>query len=198
MSFFSGPDPIAPRYVLSQSDHRVLRYVHPGRKNYKLATEIYDLSYSGVSFYASHRLAPEVGDTLSLEFIIPNKRQIACFGKVVRVEKVRSYRLTSEANSHRIGVRFVSLPNTYKDWLETSVAEALVGMPVVQPVNSSAWGGYSFDLPQIELPKLGRGVTVLLASIAVAAGSQFMIKYLKDSVERNQKDGYFNFPTNRK
>lgn len=110
----------APRYVLRPGDSEVVRFMVKGRgSEQSFKTAMSDISSSGMAFTIASFKAPRIGDSVALEFKVPNARQIACYGKVVRIEEVKS---TSSMHMVKVGIAFEQMLPSYRKLLEEQLA----------------------------------------------------------------------------
>ena len=115
----------APRYVLSTGDDRHLRFAPMSSRGRATQAAIRDLSESGLAFSITGTTlenVPEEGEMLKIEFIVPDRGQIACFGTVMRVETLSEWDPEwGDRTSILVGVAFRNLPKAYQRLLGASI-----------------------------------------------------------------------------
>lgn len=77
----------APRYILQPEDNTLIRVAGPLQTPWEEATEIQDVSLSGLAFTAPTELCPILGELIKVQFALPQAAQMACFGLVTRLER---------------------------------------------------------------------------------------------------------------
>lgn len=75
-----------PRYVLTESDSRFLCFISHRNRKRSYAVNFTNISTTGLAFVIEDVLAPDLGEFIKLEFTVPGYEQIACIGRVVRLE----------------------------------------------------------------------------------------------------------------
>ncbi len=78
----------SPRYVLQVKDKKILRYAPYPRGNRTFFTEVLNLSETGMAFTVPFLDAPQMSESIMVEFSTPNNESFACFAKVQRVQKL--------------------------------------------------------------------------------------------------------------
>src|SRR5690242_20320515 len=94
----------APRYKLTTTDNAQIRFA--SSRNKKIVhTKLFDISESGIAFLTPFRQAPRIGEIIKIEFAPPGSVQIACLGKVIRIEEPRQdSELSKTTNLAKVGV----------------------------------------------------------------------------------------------
>ena len=112
----------AGRYLLQQEDNKIVRFLVKGRPRREvLDTEVSDLSIHGLSFTVPLYKAPHLGESVALEFYVPDDGKIAVFGRTVRIEELKGITTGSGMTLVKVGVEFFGLPASYRQLLETRV-----------------------------------------------------------------------------
>lgn len=95
-----------PRYVLIPQDNTLVRVAGPRQTPWEEATEIQNISLSGLAFTAPPDLCPIVGEFIKIQFQVPGTGPtagtMACHGLVTRLE-------TKNASTILVGVQFKRL-----------------------------------------------------------------------------------------
>ncbi len=95
-----------PRYVLIPQDNTLVRVAGPRQTPWEEATEIQNISLSGLAFTAPPDLCPIVGEFIKIQFQVPGTGptagSMACHGLVTRLE-------TKNANTILVAVQFKKL-----------------------------------------------------------------------------------------
>jgi hypothetical protein len=76
------------RYVLLAEDNTLIRIAGPHQVPWDEATEIQNISLSGLAFTAPLELCPLIGELVKIQFEIPGSVQTACLGMVIRLDKL--------------------------------------------------------------------------------------------------------------
>ncbi|MBC7740979.1 MAG: PilZ domain-containing protein [Bdellovibrionaceae bacterium] len=92
----------APRYILDTVDNNLIRLSGAERRSWEEATEIKDISLTGLSFTAPADLSPQLGEMVKIQFSVPGSEQMACYAVTIRIERTSSY-------ENLIGVHFFKL-----------------------------------------------------------------------------------------
>lgn len=92
----------SPRYTLLPQDQCLIRVAGPKQTPWEEGTEIYNISKTGLCFTAPEILLPNMNESIRIQFDVPGSEQMACYAKVVRIEKV-----TQDVSM--VGVEFDSL-----------------------------------------------------------------------------------------
>lgn len=79
----------ATRYVLNTQDLSLIRYAGPRSEPWEEGTQIQDISTSGLSFTTPESLTPQIGERIRVQFHVPGSIEMACYGRVVRLEEHR-------------------------------------------------------------------------------------------------------------
>ena len=77
-----------PRYILQPDDNSLIRVAGPHQIPWEEATEIQNISLSGLAFTAPSDLCPLIGEIVRIQFEVPGSVQTACLGLVTRLEKI--------------------------------------------------------------------------------------------------------------
>jgi hypothetical protein len=105
----------APRYVLKSAELRNMRFATMETRGLSTATEVMNLSESGLAFQLETGRPPEEGDILKVEFPIPGETQIACFATVVRVDEFTDWDpKIGERRFNVVGLKFRHLPDGHR------------------------------------------------------------------------------------
>jgi hypothetical protein len=95
-----------PRYILQPQDNNLIRVSGPRQIPWDEATEIKNISVSGLAFTAPAELCPIVGEFIKIEFHVPGdgpgSGPMACQGLVVRLE-------TRSPSTILVGIQFKKL-----------------------------------------------------------------------------------------
>jgi hypothetical protein len=95
-----------PRYILQPQDNNLIRVSGPRQIPWDEATEIKNISVSGLAFTAPAELCPIVGEYIKIEFHVPGNGPgsgpMACQGLVVRLE-------TRKPSTILVGIQFKKL-----------------------------------------------------------------------------------------
>lgn len=108
----------APRYILQAEDNTLIRVAGPHQTPWEEATEISDLSFSGLSFTAPSELCPILGECIKIQFEVPGSKQMACYGMVARLD-------LSNPTTSLVGVQFIKLELPHRIVLAQSLAKKL-------------------------------------------------------------------------
>ncbi|MCC6277584.1 MAG: PilZ domain-containing protein [Oligoflexia bacterium] len=114
----------SPRYRLRHEDVKVIRFV--SRRAGRISTTyMYDISESGVAFLTSLKLAPQVGEVIKMDFSPMGSMQIACLGKVIRIEEPsKGTNWARFPDTVKVGVAFFKLPKPYRRILNNALGHA--------------------------------------------------------------------------
>lgn len=116
--------PRAPRYTIQVSDNHIVRFAHQPRGSKAMHTRIIDLSESGMAFIVPVLSAPKLDENIKIEFNAPNCDPVACFAKVVRVQKHQSYNSVGQAQVFRlIAVEFQNLHNKQREQIAQGLTQ---------------------------------------------------------------------------
>lgn len=122
----------APRYILASSDNQTLRFVTVKNPSRALQTQLINVSESGLGFIIDLGSAPQLGESIKMEFAIPGGEQIAWFGKVVRLEEQAAGPWWSEhLHAHEpikavVGIQFQALPDVHRHAIRSHLHEKFV------------------------------------------------------------------------
>ena len=78
----------SPRYVLQMKDKKIMRYATFPRSQRTFNTEVLNLSETGMAFTVPFLDAPQIHETIMVEFTPPDEKSFACYAKVLRVQKI--------------------------------------------------------------------------------------------------------------
>ena len=92
----------SPRYILQPQVNTLVRVAGPRQLPWEEGTEIRNISLSGLAFTAPSDLCPIVGEMIKIQFEVPHRAQMACFGLVTRLEPIGSKQML-------VGVQFQKL-----------------------------------------------------------------------------------------
>lgn len=108
----------SPRYILQPEDNTLIRVAGPLQTPWEEATEIQNISLSGLAFTAPPELCPLIGEFIKIQFMIPGSVQTACFGLVTRLDKV-------SPSTMLVGVEFKKLELTHRIVLTQALTKKL-------------------------------------------------------------------------
>lgn len=108
----------APRYILQPEDNTLIRVAGPQQTPWEEATEIQNISLTGLAFTAPPELCPLVGEVIKIQYEVPGSLQTACFGLVTRLDRVSSAMVL-------VGVEFKKLELAHRIVLAQSLARKL-------------------------------------------------------------------------
>lgn len=97
----------APRYILLPQDECLIRVAGPKQTPWEEGTEIRNISQSGLCFTAPDILLPKIGEYVRVQFEVPGSQQMACHGRVVRIDKLG-------VDSSLVGLEFDSLTSAQR------------------------------------------------------------------------------------
>jgi len=101
-----------------------MRFAGMETRGSSVATQVQDLSETGLSFTIHGELTPNEGDMLKVEFTVPGRNQIACFATVVRVEERTEWDPTLGDLSYNIvAIQFRNLPAAHHRALRVGLRE---------------------------------------------------------------------------
>lgn len=114
----------APRLKVSE-DKRRIRFTISGKQRKIFSTTIFDISETGISFISTQKLAPQIGDIISLEFAPVDSMKMACKARVVRVETPSKYSTWDRfPESIKVGLEYFNLPLAYQKMISESLEKA--------------------------------------------------------------------------
>ena len=115
----------APRYTLRPEDNQFVRFAKNSGRRKAFGTEILNISASGLAFSVHRDQLPRLGETITIEFEVPGKDQIACFGRVVRISEAHDEhgQWKSFSKSAVVAVQFVNLPRGHKKSIDDALLE---------------------------------------------------------------------------
>lgn len=108
----------SPRYILQPQDNTLIRVAGPKQVPWEEATEIKNISLTGLSFTAPTELCPLIGEMIKIQFEVPGGEQMACLGIVSRLQPTG----TSEM---LVGVHFHKLEIAHRVVLAQGIAKKL-------------------------------------------------------------------------
>jgi hypothetical protein len=108
----------SPRYILQPQDNTLIRVAGPRQLPWEEGTEIRNISLTGLAFTAPTDLCPIVGELIKIQFQVPAKTQMACFGLVTRLEPLGSSQIL-------VGVQFQKLEMPHRLVLLQGLAQRL-------------------------------------------------------------------------
>ena len=109
----------APRYTLKKHEQSQLRFARPRKSQQTFRSEIFDLSNNGIGFTAQGKLAPEVGESIVIEFKVPGGQYVSTFGEVARV--VPFQKESSNLQWFLVGVSFRNWPENNRNFLQRAL-----------------------------------------------------------------------------
>jgi hypothetical protein len=114
----------AARYRFKNDEYSMVRFM--SKKTGKiLGSKIFDISETGISFTTSHKLSPRIGELIKMDFSGLSSLQIACVGRVVRIEEPgKKSPWARFPDTVKIGVEFRDLPHTYRRLINESISDA--------------------------------------------------------------------------
>jgi hypothetical protein len=110
----------APRLELGHLDNKRMYFALDSEKGKKHATQVANISETGLAFVAKDYEAPSIGEMIKVEFTVPGEGKMAWFAKVVRVEEyydVRWWDPQDEFESPSevmVAVKYVDMPEKHK------------------------------------------------------------------------------------
>lgn len=108
----------SPRYILQPQDNTLVRVAGPRQLPWEEGTEIRNISLTGLVFTAPSDLCPIVGEVIKIQFEVPNKSQMACYGLVTRLEPLGRTQML-------VGVQFQKLEMPHRLVLLQGLAQKL-------------------------------------------------------------------------
>lgn len=101
----------SPRYVLRPLDNNIIRFVGPDQTPWEEATEVRDISVTGLAFTIPKGLEPKANESMAIEFEVPGKNDtMACFGLVKRIAEFNEKRVL-------VSVEFQKLSSSQRFYL---------------------------------------------------------------------------------
>lgn len=107
----------APRYTLRAHDAKGMRFSRKRKGAEIFDTEIVNISETGLAFRSLAEHAPNIGETIKVEFHVPGDRyQLAWFATVIWLETPfnMAYRRKEKVKA---GIQFHDLPRRHRDIL---------------------------------------------------------------------------------
>ena len=105
----------SPRYTLNAEDRKLIRYTRGPRKQKNIATEIINVSETGLAFIVDASMSPKRGEKIAVEFEVPGAQKMACYGHVIRVEEIKKQGVTVLHPKVMVAVNFVHLFESHED-----------------------------------------------------------------------------------
>lgn len=176
----------APRYVLKPEDYKRSRMKQMlDGETFPMVTEIHDVSKNGLSFKVAHHRAPRVGSIVALEFTIPNQRQIAWYGRVVRLESFAQdfeEGVVAYDQLVRVGVSFENLPKSFEKMISFQIEQIMAAdsLPANQRFsfeNATARLIYETTEKVLSAKQL---ITQLLVGTLCLVGAYFLVTRLQE------------------
>lgn len=116
--------PRAPRYVIAYGDTEVLRFAQLPKGSKTKHTRIVNISESGLAFLVPLHEAPELDETIKIEFTAPGSEAMACFAKVVRVELHTTYQRGERPQNFKlVAVEFSQIHPLQRQMLSQGLAD---------------------------------------------------------------------------
>lgn len=116
--------PRAPRYTVQVDDNHIVRFALQPKGSKAMHTRIINLSESGMAFIVPVLSAPKDDETIKIEFKAPHCDSMACFAKVVRIQKHISYNGHGQPQVFRmVAVEFQGLKEAQRRQLAEGLAE---------------------------------------------------------------------------
>ena len=116
--------PRAPRYSIFPEDRTVIRFAAKGNKEKSFSTTLINVSQSGLAFRVDQSLKPSLGDTIMVEFTVPGGEQMACHGRVVRIEEPQARdQWKNFTDEVIVAVHFYGLRGAHEKNLSTGLKE---------------------------------------------------------------------------
>lgn len=92
------------RYTLATEDNTLIRFAGPQRTPWEEATEVKNISLTGLAFTSPSDICPQLGEVIKIEFSIPGGQQTACYALVTRLEAFEKTRLLVAVKFHRLNL----------------------------------------------------------------------------------------------
>lgn len=159
----------APRYILLPQEKCLVRVAGPKQTSWEETTEIENISQTGLSFLAPEILLPRLGENIRIQFEVPGSRQMACFAKVVRIER-------KDQENSIIAVEFEAMNSSQR----LNLYRGLKGRSEIENENildhSLTFGGENFKAPRwmLWLFFISVGLSLYLSAYLLFALFQFL------------------------
>lgn len=115
----------SPRYRVKPHDGVSMRFFSAKKKRV-MPSQVVDISETGVAFTCSKKLMPQIGEVIKIEFNPPGGVQMACLGRVIRMEEPRESSTWAKfPDTIKVGVMFHGMPHAYKRVLSESLRGVL-------------------------------------------------------------------------
>jgi len=169
----------APRYTLSVSDRRLLRFKGENLADGTIEAEVFNLSMTGLAF-AVHRFdAPNLGEELKIEFAVPGGQTIAWYAQVVRIESQPEWQAeiggpVLKPEDVKVAVRFAALPAPFRRELQDSLRKRVTPeetdvIDLSKPVSDGSKTQSTALLPSETNLSTGELLKLILAGLALTA-----------------------------
>jgi hypothetical protein len=146
----------AARYILQPQDNTLIRVAGPQQTPWEEATEIQNISLTGLGFTAPTELCPLVGELIKIQFQVPGSAQMACFGLVTRIEP-------QGPSTMLVGVQFKKLELPHRIILAQALANKLREQQKEQEAKKSDFKQiWKQKWPQIALAFMALSLWLLL------------------------------------
>jgi hypothetical protein len=189
---------IAPRWKIQEENRRHIRF-KPTRGGKIIATRIFDISSTGISFLTSERGAPRVGEVIFMEFAPLGNVRMAVTGRVVRIEIPPRDSTWGKYPQVKVGVAFHNLPRAYQKSLVRNITEAIDKKPefyVERRQTSRASSGPSvFEAAVIWLADNGLSLFISTLAIVFLCAGVYAVIQNSDSRQKTQNKwatGFFD------
>ncbi len=116
-----------PRYTLAEEDSRFLCFVTNKKRKRSFAIDLVNISTTGLVFAIENEMAPDLGEYIKMEFLVPGFGQIACVGRVVRLERSTSRiaRPMVSTNVVRVALTFENLNRAHHKALRSGLEKKI-------------------------------------------------------------------------
>lgn len=104
----------APRYTLLADDRKIIRYTKGPQRERKMATEILNISETGLAFAVEQSMSPRLGEKIAVEFKVPGSQQMACYAQVTRIDKEEKDGVFELRPRVIVAVQFVNLYESHE------------------------------------------------------------------------------------
>jgi hypothetical protein len=187
----------ARRYRMEQDENKIIRFA--SAKNRRISTtQIFDISESGVSFTTALKIAPHIGEIIRMDFSPMAGLQIACTGRVVRIEEpTKNAGWAKFPDTVKIGVSFYNMPRAYRRSLAESLKLAFKYQD--QPTYSKRTPidfNLNLDLKNSWLyQNLGSVLFTILLLGGLAVGGYYLLTSTESSQHQEKApwaEGFFN------
>ena len=114
----------APRLRIDEPHYKQIRFTSTGQRKIH-TTSIFDISETGISFLCSRKVAPEVDEIVKMEFVPVGSVQLACMGRVIRIETPNTFAAWENfPETVKVGVQYYQLPKPYQKVISSSLKQA--------------------------------------------------------------------------